>query len=366
MSTRRDCYEVLGVGRDAEASAIKKAYRKLARKYHPDSNKGNASAEEKFKEISEAYAILSDDHKRKLYDQLGYDAFDGAGNPINGAEEYADYVRNHKGSAGKGFRNFNGFGSYRDREFTGGDGSTYRTWTSSDPSFDFEDLFGDIFRSGSHFQDRTGRTGKESWGDREGFRTYYTENGYSGAGFGAGSAGRSRKGTDAEASMTISFEDAIHGARKMIHLTDSSGKEQTLELTIPKGIQSGKKIRLKGKGNPGYQGGEAGDLFITIEVMDKAGYERKGDDLYTTVRIPYSTAVLGGETIISTLYGNVSCKIRPGTQSGSRLRLKGKGAPLMNQPDQKGDLYVTIQIDVPAHVSDRAREALRQYEKQLA
>ena len=363
MSTRRDCYEVLGVGRDAEASAIKKAYRKLARKYHPDANKGNASAEEKFKEISEAYGILSDDHKRKLYDQLGYDAFDGAGNPIDGAEEYAKYARSHGGGSGRGFRGFGDFGSYGSHGFDDASGSSYRTWTSHGPSFDFEDIFGDIFGSGNHFQGGTGRgtrSGSGSWdrqGERKGFRSYYS---------GTGHSQGPRRGADAEASMAVSFEDAIYGARKTIHLTDSMGNEQTLEVTIPKGIQSGKKIRLKGKGNPGCQGGEPGDLFITIEVMDKAGYERKGDDLYTTVRIPYSTAVLGGETIISTLYGNVSCKIRPGTQSGSRLRLKGKGAPLMSKPDQKGDLYVTIQIDVPAHVNDRAREALRQYEKQLA
>ena len=364
MSTKKDCYEVLGVGRDADASAIKKAYRKLARKYHPDSNKGNASAEEKFKEISEAYAILSDENKRKLYDQLGYDAFDGAGNPREGAEEYARYAQSH-GKAGGGFGGYDryggfggdrGFGDYGgfdgDRGFgfggfgSGGRSGDYRTWTSEDGTEyhswtsggGFSDLFGDIF---GH--------------ERE-----------SGYGFDEGRKGaRPYAGPDAEASMVISFEDAIHGARKTIQLTDALGNKQNLEVTIPKGIRSGKKIRLKGKGSPGRRGGEPGDLYITVEVMDKKGYERKGDDLYTKVKIPYSTAVLGGETVISTLYGNVSCRIRPGTQSGSKLRLKGKGAPVMNRPDQKGDLYVTVEIDVPRHINAQAEEALRQYERQL-
>ena len=362
MSTKRDCYEVLGVGRDADASAIKKAYRKLARKYHPDSNKGNASAEEKFKEISEAYAILNDDNKRKLYDQLGFDAFDGSGNPKEGAEEYARYARDHGDFAGGGFRSggfysdaFDRDGSYA-RGFSGygGQGTSYRQWKSSGQGFDFEDLFGDLFGQGDF-----GHTG----GYSDGYSGDYS------GGYGGGFAGREtgpRKGSDVEASMSISFEDAIHGAEKVIRLSDSTGKDQTLKVTIPRGIESGKKIRLKGKGNPGYRGGQAGDLYITIEVMGRSGYERKGSDLYTTVNIPYITAVLGGETIISTLYGNVSCQIRPGTQSGSKLRLKGKGAPVMNHPDRKGDLYVTIQIDVPRHVNARAEQALRQYEKQLA
>lgn len=377
MSTKRDCYEVLGVGRDADASAIKKAYRKLARKYHPDSNKGNASAEEKFKEISEAYALLSDENKRKLYDQLGYDAFDGSGNPKEGAEEYARYARDRGGFAGGGFY---GSGGFRSDGFSaggpfeggfsgsGGQGDSYRRWTGSSQSFNFDDLFGDLFGQRGFDSSGAYRTGYgDGYGQDPGGPGYQ---GYTGRrGYGerwTGSGSEPRKGSDASASLAISFEEAIHGADKVIRLTDTSGRDQTLKVTIPKGIESGKKIRLKGKGQPGIRGGEAGDLYITIEVMGRSGYERKGSDLYTTVNIPYITAVLGGETIISTLYGDVSCKIRPGTQSGSKLRLKGKGAPVMNHPDRKGDLYVTIQIDVPRHVNARAEQALRQYEKQLA
>ena len=135
------------------------------------------------------------------------------------------------------------------------------------------------------------------------------------------------------------------------------------KVHIPAGISSGKKIRLKGKGQDGMNGGEAGDLFLEISVKDKVGYERKGDDVYTTIQIPYTTAVLGGEVIVPTLYGKVSCKIKEGTQSGTKVRLAGKGIAHMGQPSGKGDQYVTIQIQVPRNLSEDARRKLRAYQE---
>ncbi len=347
MSTRRDCYEVLGVGRDADASAIKKAYRKLARKYHPDNCKGDASAEKKFKEITEAYDILNDSKKREIYDKVGYAAFDGTGNLKEGAEEYAKYADQ---GFGGGYRDFGGFGT--GGFGTGGFGTGGFEYSSSGPGgFEyrrsgpggyeyrsysgsgFEDLFGDLFHSAG---DRRGQS-----------RT----------------AGSRAKGQDVESSIRISFDESIHGCDKTIRLSGSQGPDQTLEVHIPAGITPGKKIRLKGKGNHG-PGGD-GDLYIKVEVDDKPGYERKGNDLYTTIMVPYVTAVLGGEADVTTPYGDVRCKIKPGTQSGSKLRIRGKGVPVMGSSQKKGDLYASVQIKVPRNVSPKAAEALRQYEKNL-
>ena len=303
METKRDYYEVLGVNREAEEGAIKKAYRKLAKKYHPDTNAGNAQAEQRFKEITEAYTVLSDPKKRKLYDQFGHAAFDGSG-PQEGA-----YYRN-AGNTGNG--------GYREYHFEGGD---------------MDDIFGDIFGDMFHGKN-SGGFGKRGFGGRE----------FSG------------RGSDVEADVAVSFDEAVFGGDKVIHLRGQDGNVQSLQVHIPAGIETGKTIRLRGKGNPGINGGGSGDLLLRVTVGEKPGYERKGRDIYTTVQIPYTTAVFGGEARVKTIHGEVICKIREGTQSGSKIRLRGKGVVSMKNPSQYGDQYVTVQIQVPKNLSAEAKQ----------
>ena len=189
--------------------------------------------------------------------------------------------------------------------------------------------------------------------------------GHFGGGFGQEGFGgsRSRRGSDLTAEMTISFDEAVSGCDKMVNLKGADGKTHTLQVHIPAGIESGKSIRLKGKGNPGSGNAEAGDLLIKVTVLDRAGFERKGMDVYTTVSIPFTTAVFGGEAVLQTLSGRVSCKIKPGTQSGSKIRLRGKGIVSMKDASVHGDQYVTVQIEVPQNLSPEAKQKLREFEE---
>lgn len=319
MSEKRDYYEVLGVSRNADEAQIKKAYRKLAKKYHPDTNAGDADAEQKFKEATEAYTVLSDKEKRKMYDQFGHAAFDQTAGAGSGS-----------GGPGGGFwRTYGGpQGGYQEYHFEG---------DSMDDIFG--DIFGDIFHHGT--------------GGFSGFK----------------SSDFRQKGSDVRAEVTVGFDEAAFGCDKVIRLQDPSGANggvQSLQVHIPAGIDTGKSIRLKGKGMPGINGGEAGDLLLRVTVAGKPGYERKGMDVYTTVRVPFTTAVLGGEAVVRTLYGNVLCKIKEGTQSGSKIRLRGKGIVSMKDPSVHGDQYVTVEIDVPQHLSPAAKQKLRELEAVLA
>ena len=337
MSVKRDYYDVLGVSRNADESQIKKAYRKLAKKYHPDTNAGNAEAEQKFKEVTEAYDVLGDKEKRKMYDQFGHAAFDqtaGAG---------AGY-----GNAGAGFGGPGG-GFWRTYSSGGPDGG-YQEYHFEGGNMDdiFGDIFGDIFNHGSG----TGGGGRSS-----------RSSGFGGSGFRGGSF--PQKGSNVHADVTVGFDEAAFGCDKVVRLQDPTGRSggvQSLQVHIPAGIDTGKSIRLKGKGMPGANGGEAGDLFLKVTVAPKPGYERKGCDVYTTVSIPYTTAVFGGEAVVGTLYGNVVCKIREGTQSGTKIRLRGKGIVSVNNPSVRGDQYVTVQISIPRQLSPEAKQKLREYE----
>ena len=236
MILKRDYYEVLGVNKNADAATIKKAYRKLAKKYHPDSNEGNASAAEHFKEVNEAYDVLSDEKKRKLYDQFGHAAFEeGAGN--------------YGGAQGSPFGS--GFGGAQSNPFGGGfhgsysDGNGYHEYHFENGE-DMDDILKNIFGSGF-------KKSKSS----DGF-------GSSGQGFGGS---YSSKGEDLHAEVTVSFDEAAFGGKKVIRLQSSNGGVQDYEVNIPAGIESGKSIRLKGKGYPGVGGGEAGDLLLKVNVQ---------------------------------------------------------------------------------------------------
>lgn len=340
---KRDYYEVLGVGRDADAKAIKRAYRKLAKKYHPDMNPGDKQAEQKFKEVTEAYNVLSDTEKKKLYDQYGFAAFEeGSGNP---------YGAGGQNGAGGGFHgDFGGF------DF-GQSGNGYHEYHFENSNMgDMGDIFGDIFGNMFHGQKNSGYSRQSSGFGGQGFHS-----GFGGSGFGGHTQ---EKGSDLRSEVSISFEDAAFGCDKMIRLSDPSGSgSQTLQVHVPAGIENGKSIRLKGKGNPGFNGGEAGDLLLKVNIQPKPGYERNGMDVYTTTEIPFTTAVLGGEAKVSTLYGDVICRIPEGAQTGRKIRLKGKGIVSMKNPSVHGDQYVTIRIQVPQNLSPEAKEKLREFQQ---
>ena len=330
---KRDYYDVLGISRQADEKEVKKAYRKLAKKYHPDTNPGDREAEQKFKEITEAYNVLSDSEKKKLYDQYGFAAFEEGGNPYQGA------------SSDHGYHSSYGFGN----------GGTYQEFhfNGDDMGDIFGDIFGDMFHhsgtqsdpfDGSGFR-RTGGFGNGGYRSSGGFGEHFRQ-----------------KGADAQIDIEISFEEAAFGCDKRMRFRDGNGRIQTIEAHIPAGIEEGKSIRLKGKGNDGVGGGPAGDLFLKVHILPKKNYERKGMDIYVTTEIPFTTAVLGGEAVVPTLDGRVSLKIPAGTQSGSRIRLKNKGIVSIKDPSRKGDLYVVIQIQVPKSLTPQARQKLQEYE----
>ena len=307
----KDLYGVLGVERTADDKKLKSAYRKLAKKYHPDANPGDKDAEQKFKDVGEAYAILSDPEKRKLYDTYGYAAFDGTGGPAPGG-----------GAGGPG-----GYQYYS----TGGPGGYQSFHFSGEDAEDFGGFDDDSF-------------GGQSYGGRRAAR---------------------QQSLDMTSSLTVSFRDAALGATKRIQLQDpaatgSKAALTTLEVKIPAGIEEGKKIRLRGRGMAGADG-KKGDLLIEIHIDPDSEYTRDGLNLYTSAQIPYSTAVLGGEAMLPTLYGSVSCKIPAGIQSGAKIRLKEKGIHTEGKSPKKGDEYVEIRIAVPRNISPAARRKLEEY-----
>ncbi len=305
MAESKDYYQILGIDKDADEATIKKAYRKLAKKYHPDVNRGDAAAEQKFKEIAEAYAVLGDKEKRKEYDTRGQYTFEG-GNPFQ-----------------------NGFEGGFSRSFSGDEANDI-----------MREIFGDMFGHG-------------------GFGTRYTNSGF-GDGF---QSNFTENSLDIEANMDITFDEAAFGCTKVVQLSDPSGgsSNRRIQVHIPAGINTGQSIRLQGLGHNSR--GRKGDLLVKVNVGSKAGYDRKGLDVYTTLEIPYWTAVLGGEAKVNTLYGDVICKIKPGTQSGSKIRLKDKGIVSMRNASVHGDEYAEIKIAVPRHINKEAKQKLEEYRR---
>lgn len=284
-----DYYKILGVDKNASQDDVKKAFRKLARKYHPDLNPNDPSAKDKFQEINEANEVLSDPEKRKKYDEYG--------EHWKHADEFEAQkkARQHAGAGGGGFSGF------------GGDGGSY--WYSSD---------------GEGF----------SGGDAGGFSDFFESMfGHRGGG---GRGGSGFRGQDFNAELHLSLRDAAQTHKQVLNV---NGKQ--VRITIPAGVADGQVIKLKGYGGEGINGGPAGDLYITFRIAEDPVFKRLGDDLYVDVEVDLYTAVLGGEKVVDTLEGKVKLKIKPETQNGTKVRLKGKGFPIYKKEGQFGDLIVT-------------------------
>ena len=304
-----DYYKILGVDKNASQDDIKKAFRK----YHPDLNPNDPSAKDKFQEINEANEVLSDPEKRKKYDEYG--------EHWKHADEFEAQkkARQHAGGGGGGFSGF------------GGDGGSY--WYSSD---------------GEGF----------SGGDAGGFSDFFESMfGHRGGG-GRGNAGF--RGQDFNAELHLSLRDAARTHKQVLNV---NGKQ--VRITIPAGVADGQVIKLKGYGGEGINGGPAGDLYITFKIAEDSVFKRLGDDLYVDVEMDLYTAVLGGEKVIDTLEGKVKLKIKPETQNGTKVRLKGKGFPVYKKEGQFGDLIITYSVKIPTNLTDRQKELFRELQQSM-
>lgn len=300
-----DYYKTLGVDKSASTDAIKKAYRKLARKWHPDVNPDNPEAKQKFQQINEANEVLGDPDKRKKYDTYGE-------NWMHAEQIEAQQRQQRAGGGGNPFGG-GGFGGF-------GEQGAWQDFSYSGGGEDYSDFFESLF------------------GNRGG---------------GGGSRRQSQfRGQDIEAQLSISLRDAAR-----THPQEFSVGDRKVRITIHAGVADGQKIKLKGYGNPGANGGPAGDLYITFRVADEPNLKRVGDDLYTEVPIDLYTAVLGGEVQVSTLSGAVKLKVKPGTQPDEKVRLKGKGFPVYKKEGSFGDLYVTYKVSIPTSLTDEQKSA---------
>ena len=329
----KDYYQTLGVTKSASEKEIKQAYRKLARKHHPDVNPGDKSAEAKFKEINEAYEVLGDPEKRKKYDELGanwrmYEQARQQGHDAGGPGSPF-------GDAAGGAWNIN----------MGGPGG-YRTMTEEE----MQDLFGNQDPFSDFFNTFFGGGGG---GARE-----------AGRGRG-GRASRNQKGRDIEHPVELTLEEAFHGATRRISIKQG-GHARSVDVRIPAGVKDGSRVRAAGEGEAGANGGAAGDLYLRVQTRPHPVFERKGDDLHTNVALPLTTAVLGGEALVPTITGSVRLKIPETTQAGQVFRLKGHGMPVVGKADTRGDLYATVDVQLPRSLSPEQRqhyEALAKLDK---
>lgn len=296
-----DYYKILGVDKSASQEDIRKAFKKLARKHHPDLNPNDPDAKRRFQEINEANEVLGDPEKRKKYDQYGEHW------------QHADQFEAQQ--------------QYR-QQYGGAGGGAY--WSSSGGSFsgdegEFSDFFESLFGSrGGH---RSGRS----------------------AGF---------RGQDFNAELQLSLRDAAQTHKQVLTV---NGKK--IRITIPAGVENGQTIKLGGQGAPGINGGPAGDLYLTFVIPDDPVFKRLGNDLYVDAPLPLYTAVLGGEQVIDTLSGKVKLKVKPETQNGTKVGLKGKGFPVYKQEGQSGDLIVTWRVEIPTHLTEKQQELFRELQR---
>jgi len=300
----KDYYKILGVSKDASQEEIKKAYRKLAVKHHPDKNPGDKRAEERFKELSEAYEVLRNPEKREKYDQLGsnWKQFENAG---AGGFDYRGF--------GKGSRDG---GTFHFRGNMGDIGDLF-----NEPEGGFSEFFNAFFGN--------------THGNRSGFR----------------SQGGPLKGNDLRAEMEISLSEAYHGTSRILSVNG-----QKLRVTIKPGAYDGQELRIKGKGGQGINGGDSGDIFIKVKLSQDINQVREGNDLVRKIDVDLYTAVLGGKIEVHTLSGKLSVKIPQGAQNGQKLRLQGKGMPVYEKPGKYGDMYIQLNILIPKKLSEKQKK----------
>lgn len=316
----KDYYEILGVKKDASASDIKKAYRRLARKYHPDVNPDDDTAEERFKDVNEAYEVLSDKEKREKYDRFG--------------SQWRQYERS--GGRPEDF-------DWSQWQTQPGAGAGYRSVTPEE----FEQIFGG------------------AGGFSDFFETLFGGRTQAGAGFGARPGGadpfrqsrsRRRPGRDLEQSVNISLEEAFHGASRNIQFEGG----RTIQAQIPPGVRTGSRVRLSGQGQPGVAGGEAGNLYLAVHVLPHERFRREGDDLHVSVPVDLYTMLLGGSASVSSIDRQVMLTIPAETENGRVFRLSGLGMPQLKSPDRRGDLYATVEVELPKNLNDKEKELLRE------
>jgi DnaJ-class molecular chaperone len=320
----KDYYATLGLTKSATDVEIKRAYRKLARQHHPDLNPGDKAAETRFKEINEANEVLGDPEKRRKYDELGanWRAYEQAPAGAGAASQYGPFQQ-----AG---------------------GTRYRTMTPEE----MEDLFGGQDPFSDFFHTFFGGAGPGSASGRAG-----------GARRGGGrTATRSRRGQDLEQAVDLTLEEVNGGTSRRLRI-QQDGRDRTVEVRIPAGVKDGARVRAAGEGGPAAEGGQAGDLYLTVRVLPHSQFERRGQDLYRRVEMPLLTAILGGEITVPTLGGSpVRLRVPELTGQGRVFRLRGHGLPAVGKPDERGDLYVTADLRIPAKLTDEERthyEALK-------
>ena len=355
---KRDYYEVLGVSKTATEEEIKKAYRVLAKKYHPDANPGDKEAEKKFKEASEAYAVLSDQEKRSQYDQFGHAAFDGA----------------------------NGFGA-------GG-----CDINSADFSDIFGDIFGDFFGGGGSRTRRSGGGPMKGANLRTSVRITFEEACFGvekdltlnlkdpcptcgGSGAKPGTSPQMCPKCGGKGQVVYTQQSFFGTVRNVQNCPDCGGSgkiikercpncggsgytssRKTIKVSIPAGIDHGQSVRIREKGEPGLNGGPRGDLLVEVLVESNPNFERQEYDIYSQVRVSYAVMTLGGEIVIDTIDGKVAYEVKPGTQTGTVVRLRGKGVPTLRNKDVRGDQYVTLIVDIPKKLSKEAKDALKEFD----
>lgn len=293
-----DYYKILGIAKTATEDEIKKAYRKLARKYHPDLNPDNAEAKKTFQQINEANEVLSDPEKRKKYDQYG-ENWKHAEQFEQARQQQGQGNTGYGGSQWQGYEGFSNFGGE-------------------------EGQFSDFF--------------EQMFGGRRSSRQ-----------------ARAYKGEDFNAELQMNLADAYNTHQQVLTI---NGKK--VRITIPAGVEDGQVIKLKGYGNPGINGGPAGDLYIKFVISINGNFKRLGNDLYSTIKLPLYTAILGGDITVDTMGGKIKLKVAPETQNGTKIRVKGKGFPVYKKEGTYGDLYVTYDIQIPTHLTEKEKELFHQ------